>query len=78
MQVKHFNWARLATGWERFQAWQERRKAMREQFDTANATALSGFGVAWSNQISGASNLAAQAALDRITSAAKVKVDKTA
>jgi hypothetical protein len=78
MQVKRFNWVRPASGWERFQAWQERRRAMREDFEAANAAALSGFGAAWSNAITGASNLAGQAALDRVNAAAHATLDKVA
>lgn len=69
MQVKRFNWVRAPSGWERFQAWQERRRAMREHFEAANAAALSGFGAAWSNAITGANKLAGEAALARLNAA---------
>ena len=73
--VKRFNWTRSATGWQQFQAWQERRRAMREDFDAVNAAARNSFTAAWSGQISGATELAAQAAQDRVLSAIKTKID---
>jgi hypothetical protein len=77
-QVKRFNWVQTASNWETFQGWQDRRKAMRTDFENTNSVALSGFATAWSNQISGSGDLAANAALARITAAAKAKLDKTA
>jgi hypothetical protein len=75
-QVKRFSWVRSATGWEQFQSWQERRRAMREAFDTANYVANNGFGAAWANQISGASELAARAAQGRVATEINAKIDK--
>jgi hypothetical protein len=77
-QVKRFNWVSSATAWERLQAWQERRRAMRETFDTANSLVRDGFGAAWSNQIAGTSELAAQAAQDRVAAAIQAKINKIA
>lgn len=77
MQIKRFNWLRSPTGWERMQAWQARRRAMREDFEAANDLARSGFATAWSNQISGLADLAAQAARARISAAVRTKIDKS-
>ena len=78
IQPKRFNWMRSATGWEQFQGWQEKRRALREDFDFARKIARDGFALAWSNQITEATNLAAEAAIDRLQRAAKAKLDKTA
>jgi hypothetical protein len=78
MQVKRFNWVRAPSGWERVQAWQERRRAMRADFEAASNTAVSAFATAWSNQITGTSNLAAQAASDRVQATVKAKIDTIA
>ncbi|HEY0441121.1 MAG TPA: hypothetical protein VGD36_13685 [Xanthobacteraceae bacterium] len=78
IQTKRFSWLRSPTGWQQFQGWQEKRRAMRESFDNARSMATSGFGEAWTSQIDGTANLAGQAALDRIQAAAKAKFDKSA
>ena len=78
MQIKRFNWTRTASAWQQLQSWQSRRAAMRADFETASSTAQSAFTSAWSNQITGTANLAGQAALDRIKTATKAAVDKTA
>lgn len=76
--IKRFNWARMATGWERLQSWQAKRSAMIEDFNSMNSIARDGFASAWSGQISGSSDLAAQAALNRIKTATATKLDTIA
>ena len=76
--LKRFNWTRSATGWEQFQAWQERRRAMRDDFDMANSVAVNGFATAWSDRIAGASDLAAKAAQARVAAAIKTRIDQMA
>lgn len=76
--VGRLSWTRQPGGWTQFQAWQARRRAMREDFDLANQSAVAGFGAAWSNQISGANDSAARAAMARITAAGQSKTDRVA
>jgi hypothetical protein len=78
MQVKRFNWTRSPSAWEQLQAWQERRKALRADFEAASSTAASAFGSAVSNQISGLAELAGQSALSRVTAATNAKLDTVA
>lgn len=78
MQVKRFNWVRSATAWERLQLWQERRRAMRDNFESANAFARDQFAGALSNQSSASAELAARAAQSRVASAIQTKINTVA
>jgi hypothetical protein len=78
VQAKRFNWIRSPGVWESMQSWQEKRAAMRASFEASSSDAVSRFGAAWSAQISGAANIAAQAGLDRIKASVKAKTDKVA
>jgi hypothetical protein len=78
MQVKRFNWMRSPSAWDQLQAWQERRKAMRADFESASSTAASAFGSALTSQASGLADLAGQAALDRVKAATTAKLDTIA
>lgn len=78
IQSKRFGWLRLPTGWEQFQAWQEKRRTLREDFENSRSIAAAGFGAACSAQIQGSAALAGQAALSRIQAASKNRLDKRA
>jgi hypothetical protein len=78
LNIKRFSWLAAPSGWQTFQAWQEKRKAMRADFEFASSTAINSFASAWSSQIEGSASLAGQAALDRIRAAGKAKIDKIA
>ena len=75
---KKFKWVRTLSARENVNMWREKRKSMREDFESRNAAARSSFGNAWANQVSGAAELGAQAALKRIQDEATAKADKLA
>jgi hypothetical protein len=70
---RSFGWVRMPTAWEQVQGWAERRRVMREEFEFASQSILTGIASAMSNQIDGAASLAGKAALDRINAAVKAK-----
>lgn len=76
--TKRFNWVQQASAWKQAEAWRERRKLMRQDFDTAASFASTGLINVWSNQITGSANLAAEAALKRLDAAKSSSVNKTA
>jgi hypothetical protein len=66
IQTKRLNWSAKPSAWEQVQSWKEKRAAMREQFAAASAAAGAGFAAAWTNQITGLGELAAQQANARM------------
>src|SRR5262245_45688486 len=73
-----FNWVQTPSAWQQLQNWHARRQAANEEF-LANVSALSdAFSGAITSQSSGAANLAAQAAIDRLNAETKAKQAKAA
>lgn len=68
INLKRMNWFRSQTGWEQMQEWKSKRQDMSLGFQNEAAAASSAFATAFSNQIIGSANLAAQAAVDRLKS----------
>ena len=77
VQAKRFNWLPKQSAWQQTQAWWEKRAAMREQFAASSAALSAGFTKAWTSQITGLGDLAAQAAVKRQQAEYQAKVDKT-
>ncbi len=65
---------RTMTAWQSTTAWRARFKSMREDFESRVSDAGTSLGTAWSDQISGAGDLAAKKALARIQAATKAKL----
>src|SRR5947208_1397981 len=73
-----FNWVQTPSAWQQMQNWYAQRKAANQEF-LANMSAVSdAFSGATINQSSGAANLAAQAAIDRLNGEAKARQAKAA
>jgi hypothetical protein len=76
MDIKHFNWLPRPSAWQESESWRARRQAMvQETLDTSD-TFTSLFATAASNQIQGSAKLAAQAAIKRIQTSTKAKLDQ--
>ncbi|KAB2884880.1 MAG: hypothetical protein K8H87_11915 [Pseudorhodoplanes sp.] len=65
IQSKKFGWVRTATARESMDAWREKLKAMREDFESRQSAARDAFAAAWSTQISDSGNIYAEMALKR-------------
>lgn len=70
-----YSFRKTLTAWEHAQAWREKRRALAQSFMNDARNASDAFNAAWSNQITGAANLTAQAALDRIRIATALAKD---
>ena len=66
IQSRKFGWVRTATARENMTAWNEKRKAMREEFESKQSAARDAFASAWSTQISDSGTIYGQIALKRI------------
>ena len=73
--TNRFGWNSRPSAWQALQQQRERNKAMRADFEAANATASNMLNTMMSSQITGAGDLAAKRALARIQAetAAKLK-----
>lgn len=75
IQIKKMNWVRTPSAYESLQTWRAKRQAAVAEFETLASSTASAFGAAWSNQISGLSDLAANAAMTRISAEGKAKIE---
>jgi hypothetical protein len=62
--------------WQVNQAWAQKRKAMVQNFQANSQASSSGFMSAWSNQISGSTQLITQSTVARLQAEAKAKQAK--
>jgi len=76
-QVRKMNWMRTPSAYQSLQTWRAKRQAAVQDFQNASAAMSNGFTAAWSNQISGSGELAANAAMKRITAEGKARLDQT-
>ena len=76
-QIKKMNWVRQQSAYDSMQAWRAKRQAAVQEFETLATATASAFSTAWSNQINGSGELAANAALKRISEQGKAKIDAT-
>jgi hypothetical protein len=76
IQAKRFNWLPAPTAWQQAKAARQKNRAMIRDFQNASLSMTSSFSSAWLNQIDGAAELAAKAALKRIQAMTSL-VDKT-
>jgi hypothetical protein len=67
---------RPLSSWERMESWRLSRRNIVRQFIDQRQTALNGLSTAWTDNISGTANLAAQAASKRVQAETKAKIDK--
>ncbi len=75
IQIKKMNWIRSPSAYESLQTWRTKRQAAIAEFESISSATISAFSTAWSNKISGMGNLAADAALKRISAEGKAKID---
>jgi hypothetical protein len=73
IQAKKFKWVRTLTARESVDAWREKRKSMRDEFETRTSAARASFDTAWANQSSGIAELGIRKALARIQAETKAK-----
>lgn len=76
-QVKKMNWMRTPSAYDSMQSWRAKRQAAVQEFENLAMATASAFGAVWSNQIHGQGELAANAALKRISAEGKAKIDAT-
>jgi hypothetical protein len=69
-----FNWKPQASAWQQLQQQRERHKAMREDFEGANAMASNTLNTLMADTVSAAGELAAKRALTRIQAEAQAKL----
>lgn len=62
--------------WQATQAWREKRRQMIADFQSESSAASSGFMTAWSNQISGSTQLVTQSTVARLQAESKAKQQK--
>ena len=75
IQVKKMNWVRPQSAYDSLQTWRAKRQAAVAEFESVSMGTASAFNAIWSNQISGGGELAANAALMRISTEGKNKID---
>jgi len=66
ISVKRFNWVQTPSAWEQNQAYRERLKALREDFEAANSTMSTGFANASINQLNGMATIIANVTIARL------------
>ena len=76
-QVKKMNCMRTPSAYQSLQTWRAKRQAAVQDFQTASSLASNAFASVASNQISGSGELAANAAMKRITAEGKAKLAAT-
>ena len=77
IQIKKMNWVRQPSAYASMQSWRAKRQAALQEFQSLASGTASAFGAAWSNQINGLGELAAQQAMKRISAEGKAKIDAT-
>ncbi|RKE70723.1 hypothetical protein [Pseudorhodoplanes sinuspersici] len=75
IQMKKMNWVKPQSAYDSMQAWRAKRQAAVAEFESLSTATASAFSAAWSNQISGLGELAANAALQRVSAEGKAKID---
>ena len=78
IQAKKFQWVRALTARESVEAWRDKRKTMREDFESRTGTAQASFNTVWSNQSAGVADLGIKKALARIQAEVKAKAAEKA
>jgi hypothetical protein len=73
IQNMRFGWVRTPSAYESVTAWQERRKAARQDFEDKQTAANNAFTDAWSKKIDGMGTIAGQIALARVKAEIKAK-----
>jgi hypothetical protein len=68
--------ARKPSLWQQAQAWSAKRRQMIASFQSESSAASAGFSAAWSNQISGSTELVTQSTMARLQAEAKAKQQK--
>lgn len=76
IQTKSFHLLRQPTYWEQLQQRRERSRILREQFEAQNADINAAFANANADKVNGAGELAAKAALKRISQETEAKFQK--
>jgi len=66
VSVKRFNWLRSPSAWEQGQAWRERQRGLREEFEAANSAASTAFANASVNQVTGMTDIITNVAIARL------------
>ena len=75
IQVKKMNWIRPQSAFDSLQTWRAKRQAAVAEFESVSMGTASAFNAVWSNEINGLGELAANAALTRISAAGKARID---
>jgi hypothetical protein len=73
ISIKRFNWSSTPPAWKQNAIWNERRKALRADFEQANSTAANAFQSAQTNFYTGLATLAAQASIKNSEAALTAK-----
>ena len=73
IESRKFGWVRTATARENMTAWNEKRKAMREEFESRQAAANAAFSTAMTSNADAGSTRAANLAIARMQAEAKAK-----
>jgi hypothetical protein len=73
ISIKRFNWVSTPPAWKQNAVWNERRKALRADFEQANATASNALSSAQANFYSGLATLAAEASIKNSQAAIAAK-----
>lgn len=75
IQLKKMNWYRAPSAYDSLQSWRAKRQEALAEFENLASSTASAFGAAWNNQISGLGELAANAALARISAEGQAKIN---
>lgn len=75
IQLKKMNWVRSQSAYDSLQTWRAKRQAAVAEFESTASATASAFSTAWSNQISGLGELAANQALARISAEGQAKIN---
>ena len=77
IQVKKMNWIRPQSAFDSLQTWRAKRQAAVAEFESVSMGTASAFNAVWSNEINGLGELAANAALARISTEGRAKIEAT-
>lgn len=75
IQLKKMNWVRTPSAYQSLQTWRAKRQAALEEFASMSSATASAFSTAWTNQINGLGELAAQQAMQRISAEGQAKIN---
>lgn len=75
IQLKKMNWVRPQSAYNSLQTWRAKRQNALAEFESLSIATANAFSVAWSNQISGLGDLAANAAMARISAEGQAKIN---